>query len=175
MTDWGPVFVSVVLFILLTPGLLVQIPGRNKAVEFGNFQTSGVSICVHSVIYFVLVCIFLLALQIHIFAVTIMKVHVPAMGSECQLLHEMSTKTRETTQQDTKRSIPLDLSDNFHSYGETQSLRMVHLSVGHKTAEGAEKTAKELVNKLVVIKVSTLKLLLWKAQAAELENQDDEA
>lgn len=68
-----------------------------------------------------------------------------------------------------------DLSDNFHSYGETQSLRMVHLSVGHKTAEGAEMTAKELVNKLVVIKVSTLKLLWWKAQAAELENQDDEA
>ncbi|XP_026385465.1 uncharacterized protein LOC113281043 [Papaver somniferum] len=67
MTDWGPVFVSVVLFILLTPGLLVQIPGRNKAVEFGNFQTSGVSICVHSVIYFVLVCIFLLALQIHMY------------------------------------------------------------------------------------------------------------
>ncbi|WJX92523.1 hypothetical protein P8452_74151 [Trifolium repens] len=27
MSDWGPVFVSVVLFILLTPGLLVQIPG----------------------------------------------------------------------------------------------------------------------------------------------------
>ncbi|CAJ1950379.1 unnamed protein product [Sphenostylis stenocarpa] len=54
MADWGPVFVSVVLFILLTPGLLIQIPGQGKMVEFGNFQTSGVSILVHSIIYFAL-------------------------------------------------------------------------------------------------------------------------
>ncbi|XAR58282.1 hypothetical protein NMG60_11026719 [Bertholletia excelsa] len=52
MSDWGPVFVSVVLFVLLTPGLLFQMPGRNRCVEFGNFQTSGASILVHSVIYF---------------------------------------------------------------------------------------------------------------------------
>ncbi|EEF50888.1 conserved hypothetical protein [Ricinus communis] len=44
MSDWGPVFVAVVLFILLTPGLLIQIPGRHRFIEFGNFQTSGVSI-----------------------------------------------------------------------------------------------------------------------------------
>ncbi|KAK1410029.1 hypothetical protein QVD17_36561 [Tagetes erecta] len=67
MSDWGPVFVAVVLFILLTPGLLIQIPGHNKVVEFGNFQTSGVSILVHSVIYFALMCIFLLAIGIHLY------------------------------------------------------------------------------------------------------------
>ncbi|OVA09565.1 Protein of unknown function DUF3339 [Macleaya cordata] len=67
MTDWGPVFVAVVLFIILTPGLLIQIPGRNRVVEFGNFQTSGVSIVVHSIIYFALICIFLLAIQIHMY------------------------------------------------------------------------------------------------------------
>ncbi|MBA0705091.1 hypothetical protein Gohar_016141, partial [Gossypium harknessii] len=44
MSDWGPVFVAVVLFILLTPGLLIQVPGKSRAIEFGNFQTSGVSI-----------------------------------------------------------------------------------------------------------------------------------
>ncbi|KAK7818576.1 hypothetical protein CFP56_041191 [Quercus suber] len=44
MSDWGPVFVAVVLFILLTPGLLVQIPGKGRFIEFGNFQTSGASI-----------------------------------------------------------------------------------------------------------------------------------
>ncbi|XP_022005570.1 uncharacterized protein LOC110904073 [Helianthus annuus] len=66
MADWGPVFVAVMLFILLTPGLLIQIPGHTKVVEFGNFQTSGVSILVHSVIYFALMCIFLLAVGIHI-------------------------------------------------------------------------------------------------------------
>jgi cytochrome b subunit of formate dehydrogenase len=67
MSDWGPVFVSVVLFILLTPGLLVQIPGKGKMVEFGNFQTSGLSILIHSIIYFALVCIFLLAIRIHMY------------------------------------------------------------------------------------------------------------
>lgn len=67
MADWGPVFVAVVLFILLTPGLLIQIPGRSRFVEFGNFQTSGVSILVHTLLYFALVCIFLLAVGIHVY------------------------------------------------------------------------------------------------------------
>ncbi|XP_057482539.1 uncharacterized protein LOC130769282 isoform X2 [Actinidia eriantha] len=66
MSDWGPVFVAVVLFILLTPGLLIQVPGRNRLVEFGNFQTSGVSILVHSILYFALICIFLLAIGVHV-------------------------------------------------------------------------------------------------------------
>ncbi|XP_057983643.1 uncharacterized protein LOC131168323 [Malania oleifera] len=67
MADWGPVFVAVVLFILLTPGLLVQIPGHHRCVEFGNFQTSGVSVLVHSIIYFALMCIFLLAIGVHVY------------------------------------------------------------------------------------------------------------
>ncbi|XP_030945324.1 uncharacterized protein LOC115969839 [Quercus lobata] len=67
MSDWGPVFVAVVLFILLTPGLLVQIPGKGRFIEFGNFQTSGASILVHSIIYFALMCIFLLAIGIHMY------------------------------------------------------------------------------------------------------------
>ncbi|XP_004231770.1 uncharacterized protein [Solanum lycopersicum] len=66
MSDWGPVFVAVVLFVLLTPGLLVQVPGRSRFVEFSNFQTSGVSILVHSLVYFALICIFLLAIGVHI-------------------------------------------------------------------------------------------------------------
>ncbi|CAK9149898.1 unnamed protein product [Ilex paraguariensis] len=66
MSDWGPVFVAVVLFILLTPGLLIQVPGPNRCIEFGNFQTSGMSILVHSILYFALICIFLLAVGIHI-------------------------------------------------------------------------------------------------------------
>ncbi|CAN4082281.1 unnamed protein product [Withania somnifera] len=67
MSDWGPVFVAVVLFVLLTPGLLVQVPGRNRFVEFSNFHTSGVSILVHSLLYFALICIFLLAIGIHLY------------------------------------------------------------------------------------------------------------
>ncbi|KAH0908408.1 hypothetical protein HID58_031729 [Brassica napus] len=65
MSDWGPVFVA--LYVLLTPGLLIQIPGRNRMVEFGTFQTSGVSVIVHTLVYFTLVCTLLLALQIHMY------------------------------------------------------------------------------------------------------------
>ncbi|CAK8541052.1 uncharacterized protein LOC131611384 [Vicia villosa] len=68
MADWGPIFVSVVLFILLTPGLLFQIPGRGRFIEFGNFQTSGLSILIHAMLYFALVCIFFLAIGIHMYA-----------------------------------------------------------------------------------------------------------
>ncbi|GFS33902.1 transmembrane protein, putative [Actinidia rufa] len=67
MADWGPVVVAVVLFVLLMPGLLIQIPGRNKVVEFGNMQTSGLSILVHTIIYFGLLTIFLIAIGVHIY------------------------------------------------------------------------------------------------------------
>ncbi|KAK8653225.1 hypothetical protein V6N13_127235 [Hibiscus sabdariffa] len=66
MSDWGPIFVAVVLFILLTPGLLIQVPGRSRCIEFGNFQTSGLSILVHSIIYFAVLCILLLAIDIEV-------------------------------------------------------------------------------------------------------------
>ncbi|XP_072999731.1 uncharacterized protein [Typha latifolia] len=67
MSDWGPVFVAVILFVLLTPGLLIQIPGKNKVVEFGTMQTSSVSIFIHSIIYFALIAIFLLAIGVHMY------------------------------------------------------------------------------------------------------------
>ncbi|XP_020247028.1 uncharacterized protein LOC109824793 [Asparagus officinalis] len=66
MTDWGPVFVSVMLFIVLSPGVIFQLPGRSRVVEFINFQTSGVSILVHSILYFAFIAIFLLAIKVHI-------------------------------------------------------------------------------------------------------------
>ncbi|KAK6261951.1 hypothetical protein QUC31_007767 [Theobroma cacao] len=68
MADWGPVLVATVLFVLLSPGLLFQIPGRNKVVEFGNMQTSGASILVHAIIYFGLITIFCIAIGVHIYA-----------------------------------------------------------------------------------------------------------
>ncbi|KAA0056546.1 hypothetical protein E5676_scaffold1154G00140 [Cucumis melo var. makuwa] len=42
--DWGPVVVAVALFILLSPGLLFQLPARIRVVEFGNMNTSGIAI-----------------------------------------------------------------------------------------------------------------------------------
>ncbi|XP_077229553.1 uncharacterized protein LOC143862393 [Tasmannia lanceolata] len=67
MSDWGPVLVAVILFIILSPGLLCQVPGRNRFIEFGTFQTSGVSILVHALLFFAFICIFLLAIGVHIY------------------------------------------------------------------------------------------------------------
>ncbi|XP_031477494.1 uncharacterized protein LOC116248700 [Nymphaea colorata] len=64
--DWGPVVVAVILFVLLSPGLLVQIPGRSRVVEFGSFGTSGIAILVHTIIYFGVLTIFVIAIGIHI-------------------------------------------------------------------------------------------------------------
>ncbi|CAH8319685.1 unnamed protein product, partial [Eruca vesicaria subsp. sativa] len=50
MTDWGPVVIAVILFVLLTLGLLFQILAKGRVVEFGNVQTSGASILAHSII-----------------------------------------------------------------------------------------------------------------------------
>ncbi|XP_071709477.1 uncharacterized protein [Rutidosis leptorrhynchoides] len=66
MADWGPIMVSVLLFALLSPGLLFQMPGRGRCVNFCCFQTSGVAILVHTIIYFAIICLFTFAIQIHI-------------------------------------------------------------------------------------------------------------
>ena len=66
MQDWAGVFIPLVLFILLSPGLLFQLPARTRVVELGNMATSVVAILVHSAILF---CIL-------IFVVHIMDVHV---------------------------------------------------------------------------------------------------
>lgn len=64
--DWGPVVVAVALFIVLSPGLLFQLPARNRVVEFGNMYTSGISILVHAIIYFCVLTILTIAIGIHI-------------------------------------------------------------------------------------------------------------
>ncbi|KAG9158280.1 hypothetical protein Leryth_000407 [Lithospermum erythrorhizon] len=64
--DWGPVVVAVAMFILLSPGLLFQLPARTRVMEFGNMYTSGISILVHAVIYFCIYTILIVAIGIHI-------------------------------------------------------------------------------------------------------------
>lgn len=68
MADWAPVLVGVVLFVLLSPGLLFQMPGNDRRVQFGGFTTNGKAIAVHSVIFFVVFTIIILALHLHIYA-----------------------------------------------------------------------------------------------------------
>lgn len=64
--DWGPVVVAVILFILLSPGLLFQLPARTRVMEFGNMSTSGIAILVHAIIYFCIITILIIAIGIHI-------------------------------------------------------------------------------------------------------------
>ncbi|CAI0457660.1 unnamed protein product [Linum tenue] len=64
--DWGPVIVAVALFILLSPGLLFQLPARTRVVEFGNLSTSGIAILVHAIIYFCIITILVVAIGIHV-------------------------------------------------------------------------------------------------------------
>eukprot|EP01018_Ginkgo_biloba_P003809 Gb_10355 [translate_table: standard] len=67
MADWAPVIVGFVLFILFSPGLLFQLPGSNRPVEFGGFHTSGKAILVHTIIFFGVFTILLLAIGVHIY------------------------------------------------------------------------------------------------------------
>ncbi|KAH1046683.1 hypothetical protein J1N35_037467 [Gossypium stocksii] len=67
MSDWGPDFVAMVLFVLLTPGLLFQVPGHHMCIEFGNFKISGASVLIHSLLYFGVICVFLLAVNVHLY------------------------------------------------------------------------------------------------------------
>lgn len=66
MVDWGPVVIAVILFILLSPGLLFQMPASTRAIEFGNMYTSGISILVHAVIFFGILTILIIAVGVHI-------------------------------------------------------------------------------------------------------------
>ncbi|CAH8388431.1 unnamed protein product [Eruca vesicaria subsp. sativa] len=68
MADWAPVLVGVVLFVILSPGLLFSIPGTNRGVDFGNFKTNGKAIAVHTLIFFAIYSILILAVNLHIYA-----------------------------------------------------------------------------------------------------------
>ncbi|XP_020252170.1 uncharacterized protein LOC109829470 [Asparagus officinalis] len=67
-TDWGPVITAVVLFILLSPGLLFQLPARNNVVEFGNMSTSSISILVHAIFFFGILTILIVTIGVHLYA-----------------------------------------------------------------------------------------------------------
>ncbi|CAN1295743.1 hypothetical protein LINPERPRIM_LOCUS22925 [Linum perenne] len=67
MADWGPILIGVVLFILLTPGLLFQFPGHSRQFEFGSLKTNGKSIAVHTLIFFTVYAILILAVRVHIY------------------------------------------------------------------------------------------------------------
>ncbi|CAM0884416.1 unnamed protein product [Alopecurus aequalis] len=67
-TDWGPIIVAVVLFVLLSPGLLFQLPARNRVLELGNMATSAIAILVHAVIFFCVLTLVIVAIGVHVYA-----------------------------------------------------------------------------------------------------------
>uniref|UniRef100_A0A0E0DDF5 Uncharacterized protein n=1 Tax=Oryza meridionalis TaxID=40149 RepID=A0A0E0DDF5_9ORYZ len=67
MQDWAPVVVGVVLFVVLSPGLLIELPGTHRWVDFGSLRVTGKSAVVHTVVFFVLFAIVVVACKLHIY------------------------------------------------------------------------------------------------------------
>ncbi|KAK4843949.1 hypothetical protein QYF36_014700 [Acer negundo] len=51
MNDWAAPLIAVALFAFLTPGLVLQIPGKNRPIDFLDMKTSVASIFVHTVLF----------------------------------------------------------------------------------------------------------------------------
>ncbi|PPD93260.1 hypothetical protein GOBAR_DD09801 [Gossypium barbadense] len=58
MADWAPVLIGVVLFVLLSPGLLFSFPGNSKQLEFGSMKTNGKAIAIHTLLFFAIYAVF---------------------------------------------------------------------------------------------------------------------
>ncbi|KAG8383309.1 hypothetical protein BUALT_Bualt05G0171300 [Buddleja alternifolia] len=67
MLDLGAMFVAGILFVLLSPGVLFQMPGHRRWVEFGNFHTSAAAVMVHALLYFALVSVFTVAIRVRLY------------------------------------------------------------------------------------------------------------
>ncbi|KAJ4818745.1 hypothetical protein LUZ62_031311 [Rhynchospora pubera] len=67
MKDWAPPLIASALFAFLSPGVILQMPGRYRPVDFMNMKTSCASIFVHAVLFGLLLMIFLVILQAHLY------------------------------------------------------------------------------------------------------------
>jgi hypothetical protein len=68
MLDWAPVVVGVVLFVLLSPGLLIEFPGTTRWVDFGSLRITGKAATIHTILFFTLFAIITMAFKLHIYA-----------------------------------------------------------------------------------------------------------
>lgn len=68
MKDYAAVLIATALFAFLCPGLLFQLPGKHSPVDFLNMKTSIPSMVLHTVLYGLLLTLFLIILDIHIYA-----------------------------------------------------------------------------------------------------------
>ncbi|KAM0934881.1 hypothetical protein DsansV1_C30g0215211 [Dioscorea sansibarensis] len=67
MNDWAPSIVASALFAFLCPGLILQLPGKQRPVDFFNMKTSWMSILVHALIFGLLLMLFLIILHAHLY------------------------------------------------------------------------------------------------------------
>lgn len=68
MKDWAAPLIAAALFAFLAPGLLFQLPGKHKPFEFMNMKTTIPSMFLHTVLYGLLLILFLVVLDIHLYA-----------------------------------------------------------------------------------------------------------
>ncbi|XP_051117248.1 uncharacterized protein LOC127241982 [Andrographis paniculata] len=68
MRDYAGLLIATALFAFLTPGLLIQLPGKHRPVEFLNMKTSVASMVLHAIVYGLLLVLFLVVLNIHLYA-----------------------------------------------------------------------------------------------------------
>ncbi|XVE67679.1 hypothetical protein DITRI_Ditri09bG0007600 [Diplodiscus trichospermus] len=68
MNDWAAPLIAAALFAFLSPGLVLQIPGKDHAIDFMNMKTSLAAIFAHAVLYALFLILFLVVLNIHIYA-----------------------------------------------------------------------------------------------------------
>ena len=66
MNNWAAPVIAAALFVFLSPGLLFQLPGKHRPVDFLNMKTSVVSILLHAVIYGLLLILFLVVLNVNV-------------------------------------------------------------------------------------------------------------
>ncbi|GMN57496.1 hypothetical protein TIFTF001_026601 [Ficus carica] len=68
MKDWAAPLIAAALFAFLSPGLLFQMPGKEYPFQFMNMQTNVASMFVHTVIYGLFLILFLVVLDLHLYA-----------------------------------------------------------------------------------------------------------
>ncbi|KAL6652763.1 hypothetical protein ACP70R_011688 [Stipagrostis hirtigluma subsp. patula] len=68
MLDWAPVVVGVALFVVLSPGLLFELPGTHRWVDFGSLRITGKSATVHTLIFSALFAVIIVACDVHIYS-----------------------------------------------------------------------------------------------------------
>ncbi|XP_038696849.1 uncharacterized protein LOC119993704 [Tripterygium wilfordii] len=67
MNDWAAPLIAAALFAFLSPGLVVQMPGNNRPIDFMNMKTNIASIFLHAVLYGLFLILFLVVLHAHLF------------------------------------------------------------------------------------------------------------